>query len=417
MKRRLFIVGFGPGSSAFLTPYASSLIEAADHVLASDRIGESIGLRGMSISEISERLASLVEHDGFESVSGNPIVVLVSGDSGCYSLAKHLVSQWSEYYQVELVPGISAISYLSAQIKVAYDDAVLTSLHGRNQFIVPKVTYNHKVFALTGGANSVDRICKQLVDSGLGEVSITVGERLSYLDEKITSGRAKQLVDVPFDDLSVIYIENPDYALSHRALSDSDFVRADIPMTKEEVRWVSVNKLRVTPGDIVYDIGTGTGSVAIELARKADDGLVYAIDSNRQACDLTFKNLTALKAFNVAVVHGEAPEVLADLPLPDKAFIGGSSNKLDEIVGVLIAKNPQIRIVTNAVTLQSLAQAQQVFEKYQLMTEIVCLNVSRANKVGSYDIMVANNPVYIISGEALVRDDSDDSDITEGERR
>jgi precorrin-6Y C5,15-methyltransferase (decarboxylating) len=171
-------------------------------------------------------------------------------------------------------------------------------------------------------------------------------------------------------------------------------------MTKEEIRWLSIQKLGISPTDTVYDIGAGTGSVSVEMARKAFDGFVYAIETKEDACALIRQNITKHGAFNIEIVHGEAPTVLDSLPVPDKAFIGGSSGNMDGILEKLTNLNPEIKIVVNAITIQTLNQAIEGFTQYGLTdTDIICVNIAKSKKTGHYDMMMAQNPIFIISGK------------------
>jgi precorrin-6Y C5,15-methyltransferase (decarboxylating) len=325
--------------------------------------------------------------------------VLVSGDPGFYSAAKTIIRDFSGLYEIEVQPGVGSIQYFSSKIKIPYDDALLISLHGRNENIVPKAAYNKKVFALTGGENSVRNICRSLCRYGLGDASVSIGEKLSYPDEKIMSGKACDFTETDFDNLTVMYIENPFAADPGSPLRDRDFIRGDIPMTKEEVRWLSINKLSVRPRDIVFDIGAGTGSVSVEMARKAYDGFVYAIEVKEEACDLVRQNAAKHGAFNIEIVLGEAPDALEDLPLPDKAFIGGSLGNMDGIIAKLTGLNSDIEIVATAITLQTLNNVINGFVKHGIDdTDIVCVNVAKSKKAGGLDMMTAQNPVYIVSG-------------------
>ena len=240
---KLVIIGYGPGGEALLTDEAKTAISNAGRVL---------NTREMPLSDLLAKLGRPVR----ESTA-----VLVSGDSGFFSVTKTIIKEYSELYEIKVTPGVGSIQYLSAKIKKPYDDAVLVSLHGRDCNIVPKTTYNKKVFALTGGEGGVGEICRKLCRYGLGDVTISVGERLSYPDERLVTGKARELQDMDFDGLSVMYIENPSAADPHMPLNDADFIRADIPMTKEEIRWLSIQKLGVRPGDVVFDIGAGTGAV------------------------------------------------------------------------------------------------------------------------------------------------------------
>jgi len=326
--------------------------------------------------------------------------VLVSGDSGFFSAARSIVRDSTGTYEIEVLPGISAFQYLSAKLKIPYDDAVLVSLHGREINIVPKAAYNKKVFALTGGENDVREICRTLSRYGLGHVRVSVGERLSYPDERIVTKKADKLKDMEFDPLSVLYIENPGAVDPFIPLKDSDFVRKYVPMTKEEVRWLSINKLEIRPEDVVFDIGAGTGSVSVEMARKACGGFVYAIEAKENACALVRKNAVKHGAFNIEIVEGEAPSALKGLPIPDKAFIGGSAGNMDGILKDLVCRNPEIKIVANAITLQTLSQIHECFEKNGIAcTDTICVNIAKAKKVGRYDFMTAQNPVYIVAGK------------------
>ena len=413
---KLYLIGFGPGCEDMLTNRAVDALGSAQRVLSTERFanvkstanpgakenGKGDGkTQGLSLTELLKELENPVKGE---------TAVLVSGDPGFFSAAKIIIRDFSNMYDIEVIPGIGSISYFSARIKAPYGDASLISLHGRNENIVSKVSYNKKIFALTGGENSVRKILDDLCSHGLGNVSIVIGERLSYSDERILSGKACELQDNEFDELSVIYIENPLAADPHVPLRDGDFFRGDIPMTKEEIRWLAVNKLSIEPGDLVLDIGAGTGSVAVEMARKAYDGFVFAVEAKEEACGLIRKNAEKHGAFNIGILHGEAPDVLDSLSLPgkampekafpSKAFIGGSSGRMDGIISKLVSLNPDIHIIVTAITLQTLASVMECFERHGISDpDVICVNIAKAKKYGGSDIMAAQNPVYIISGK------------------
>lgn len=183
-------------------------------------------------------------------------------------------------------------------------------------------------------------------------------------------------------------------------IKDEEFIRGKVPMTKEEVRAASVCKLRLSEDSVVYDIGCGTGSVSVEIARLSKKIKVFALDSNPEAVELTKKNAQKFGLENIKVAQGEAPAVLENLPSPTHAFIGGSGGKLKEIISVLKNKNPRLRVVMNAVTLESAAAIEEIIKSYSLKEyEIVQFCITRAEKIGSHHLFKANNPVFIFSFE------------------
>ena len=245
-------------------------------------------------------------------------------------------------------------------------------------------------------------LCNQLVFYGMGDVQVSVGEKLSYPDERIQTGTAADFVGIETDPLCVIYVENPQAAgcIVTHGMSDELFLRDKVPMTKEEVRTASISKLHLTKDAIIYDVGAGTGSVSIEMALAVTDGHVYAVEKKDTAVELLHKNKQHFGADNLTIIEGLAPDALEELPVPTHAFIGGSSGNLDEIVGLLLKKNPGIRIVINAITLETVQEALDVMKKYPVRdTEIVSMSVARSKEIGSYHMMMGQNPVYIFSFE------------------
>ena len=378
---KLYLIGCGPGDESLFTERAKSLINRARKVLYT---------RETPLTEI----ISILKDKCIDEIA-----VLVSGDSGFYSISKTICDEFSDTYDIEQVPGISSIQYMSSKLKIPYDDAKLLSLHGREGSIVPKVTYNRKVFVLTGGSNGVHRVIDDLCNHGLDDVFIHIGEKLSYPQERIINGRAYELIDMQFDTMSVMYIENMSAVSPHAPLFDNDFIRADVPMTKEEIRSLAVQKLRISPNDVVYDIGAGTGSVSIELARKAFESFVYAIEKNDAACRLISENASVHCAHNLEIINGTAPDALHGLPIANKAFIGGSMGSMKSIIRHLFTTNPKITVVTTAITIQTLNDAIEGFHECGVSTpDVICVNIAKLKTLGNSDMMIAQNPIYIISG-------------------
>ena len=182
-------------------------------------------------------------------------------------------------------------------------------------------------------------------------------------------------------------------------MRDEWFIRGEIPMTKSEVRAVSVSKLELQTNSIVYDIGAGTGSVSVEAALKVPEGHVYAFEQKEEGCALIRANAKKAGLTNLTVVPGKAPESLAGYPAPDRVFLGGSSGNMEEILDLVTELNPAVQLVINVIALESLNQAMAWFQKKGWEPEVVCMQVSRAAKRGPYHMMQAQNPIYVLTAQ------------------
>lgn len=183
-------------------------------------------------------------------------------------------------------------------------------------------------------------------------------------------------------------------------MRDEWFIRGNIPMTKSEVRAVSLSKMELGRKDIVYDIGAGTGSVSVEAARLVPEGHVYAFEQKEEGCRLIRQNAEKFGAANITVISGTVPEtlVLAEhLKKPDCVFIGGTGGKLEEILDFLLKKYPGLRIVLNVIALETLAQASAYADRNGLDVEFVSIQVAAAEQMGRYHLMKGQNPVYVIT--------------------
>lgn len=185
-------------------------------------------------------------------------------------------------------------------------------------------------------------------------------------------------------------------------MKDECFIRGNIPMTKSEVRAVSLSKLELKKDSVVYDIGAGTGSVSVEAALAVPEGHVYAFEQKEEGCELIRQNKEKFGAANLTVVQGKAPESIQGFPAPDRVFLGGTGGNLEAILELVRQLNPDARIVINVAALETLAQITEYVKKHQLPAEIVSVQIARARLLGSYHLMQGLNPVYVITleGEA-----------------
>lgn len=181
-------------------------------------------------------------------------------------------------------------------------------------------------------------------------------------------------------------------------LRDDQFIRGAVPMTKEEVRHLSVCKLQLSADSVVYDIGCGTGSVAVEIACLSPDIRVYGIETKDEALDLIRQNKEKFGCDNLVPVHALAPDGLEQLPAPTHAFIGGTKGNLKPILDCLKSKNPAMRVVMTAVSMESIAEITGLLQQLPLHdVDVVQVGVSRAAPLGGYHLLQAQNPVFIVS--------------------
>ena len=394
-KKRVIMAGIGMGSDDTRTLGVLRAVREAGCVIGARRMVHSVDTTGKRVCEavLARDIADIIRK-GPERV----YTVLLSGDTGFYSGAKSLLRELGEETDNEVLPGIGSLTYFCARLKRPWEDVRAVSLHGRNCDFVREVRFNPVVFSLLGGDTGAKEALRRLAVAGLGHVRVHIGEDLGYPEEKITSGTAAELLEKDFGPLCVLLAENDgadDEPVTY-GLPDDAFDRDKVPMTKEEVRGICVSKLALSRGAIVYDVGSGSGSVSVECALVASRGKVYAIEQKEAAIELTRHNAEKFGLVNLEVVPGSAPEALIPLPPPTHVFIGGSSGNLRQIVDLLLEKNPEVRIVATAVTLETLSELTALAGEFTV-SDSVEIQVNRPRTVGRYHLFNAQNPVYIFT--------------------
>lgn len=408
------LAGIGMGSKDGQTQEVQHAIETADILLGAERMIErysaKIEKRPYYMTEQILPYLEQLQKNGI-TAQKDPlrVTVLFSGDTGFYSGCRKLYVALQEAVAagvlnagVQILPGISSVVSLSARVGESYEDAAILSMHGKKLNRLSATVESHeKVFLLTSGSEDIRKIGRLLAEAGLTDCEVTVGYQMSYPEENIrllTPGKCEEITE---EGLYTCLIRNPHWQperLSH-GRADTCFLRdAKTPMTKEEVREVSICKLHLTQNAVVYDIGSGTGSVAIEIAGVPGEVQVYAIERKPEAVELLRKNREQFHMDNIQIIEAPAPEGLEELPVPTHAFIGGSGGRLMDILRVLYRKNSHMRIVINAISMETIAEFKEVLDTFPVEEEeILQMQVSRVKKLGGYHLPQAENPVWICS--------------------
>lgn len=396
LKPQITLLGIGMGSRDTLTIEGEKALEKAELLIGARRIADSVKMPHHTViyEYDSEKILKCIE----ENSQYEHIVIALSGDVGFYSGAKKLLHNLGE--DTRVICGISSVVYFMAKAGLSWDDAKIVSAHGRNCNLVSLICHSKKVFSILGTKDGISSLAGRLVSYGMGDVLLYVGENLSYENEKIFVKPAKELVSYEGDTLCVVcaYNENASELMSTHGIKDECFIRGKAPMTKEEVRTVSLMKLGLSEDSVCYDVGAGTGSVAVEMALRAHQGKVYAIEKKEDALALILENKKKFAADNLEIVGGCAPEAMEELPVPTHAFIGGSSGNLKDIIRLLLNKNPEVKIVINCITLETVGEAMEAVREFDFQErDIVQMSVSRSKEVGRYHMMMGENPIYIFT--------------------
>lgn len=405
VQRKITCIGIGMGNYGTLTYEAANAIRQADILFGAKRILESTLTMWDDLKMGCHKPAAVAEYSGEKIkayVNLHPeyrnIVVLMSGDVGFYSGARGIKDEFAED-DVTFLCGISSVVYFASKIATSWQDAKLVSAHGKHIAVLNLVKRYPKLIMLVSGSEDVERICSELSTAGLHQVKVTVGSNLSYPQESILSGTPDTFLTCGTRGLHIIMVENPEAChVITPGIPDEEFVRGKVPMTKEEIRILSIAKLRLKEDAVVYDVGAGTGSVSIEAARLCTMGTVYAIEKNPEGISLIRENGKRMGLSNLITVEGTAPEAMDGLPSPTHAFIGGSSGNMKQIIGSLLEKNSKIRIVINTIALESIAEVVRVLDELGIKdADIVQASLSKSKVLGRYHMMNGMNPVYIIS--------------------
>lgn len=402
-EKTTYIIGIGPGDKGYLYPLAASVIEKADLIIGGERILSAFAQGDKDTFCVRNNLCDVVAC--IEENAGKiNIAILASGDTGLYSIRAYLQKKLPDI-DFQVLPGISSLQYFMAKTDLNWNQLKIVSLHGKDDLPLKNIVARHRYTAVFAGKeNNPQRIARLLHGLHFTDIRLIVGEYLSYSEERIVRGTPGEIAEMSFSDLSIVVVENPDPAkrpwpYQSMGLPDEAFVRGDAPMTKSEIRAVIHSKLRLSEGDKVLEIGAGTGSCTVEMALTAYEGHVWALEKDVAALALCRQNIDRFALDNITLIPENAPAGIPAAMAFDAVFIGGSGGRMMEIIAAVAGRSK--RIVSTAVTVESVCETLDALAAYGYETEIVQLSVARSKKAGTKHLMQSLNPITVITGVRL----------------
>ena len=370
------------------------------------------GRRLLLDSGVEEERALALQGDLWEALdriekTDGSVVVLASGDPGFFGIVRVLAERFVPE-NLLVLPAPSAVSEAFARAGIPWDDALVVSAHGRDPRRAVNVCRAHpKVAVLTSPAFGPAELAGAL--EGLGR-SFVVAERLGEPDERVYEGDAAQVARMSWGDPNTVVVYDAALAVREKgwilgrsesrgrwALPEGEFEHRSGMITKPEVRALVLARLGPGPGDLVWDVGAGSGSVAVECARFG--AAAIAVEREWGSCDRIRENASRHDAY-VQVVQGEAPEALHDLPEPDAVFVGGTGEGFEEILKIAATRASRCVVLT-LITLERVVPASEILEGCGLSVETTFLQASRMKGVGPMHRLAAETPVFVVAGRLV----------------
>lgn len=399
--KSIHVIGAGMAGQEGFTPRAQELIRHSELLFGAERqlalfpdyAGEKLIIDDQNLARMVERLR---DFDG-------RAVVLASGDPLFFGLGRYLLRNLPDEL-IEFLPNVTSVQYAFAKIREPWDDSIFVSVRGRSlDEVVDRIVANDKAAVLTDEFNTPGMIGRELISRRRSGYKVYLCENLGGAEEKIRVTDVRGLLELEAAPLNVLilikeYEEDAQRYVPTLGIPDDDFVTIRKLITKEEVRVITLAKLKLRHDMCFWDIGAGSGSICVEADHLLPNGRIFAVERNPEYRQFIKDNLQRFNTRNVVLVEGDAPDCLDDLPDPERIFIGGSGGRLWDI---LDAADQRLasggRIVLNAMTLDTLTAANEYFGNAGYQVEVVTVNIARTRPHSDYKMFEAYDPVYILT--------------------
>jgi len=401
------VIGVGPDGLAGLTARSRELLLAAQVVFGSESVLRLLPELTAQRVRIGSDLPAVVEE--LRSILGKKRIALVaSGDPLFYGTARYLCEKvGGEHFEV--MPHVSSMQLAFARLKESWEDAYLTDLSARSlDDAVDKIRIAETVGLFTSERYHPGRVAAELLGRGIDYFTAYVCENLGGKDERITRGDLADIRDMKFDPLNILILrrkpnrpDRPRMATFRRFGNPDEVFAQTRPktglITQAEVRAVALSQLDLHSGNVFWDVGAGSGSVAIEAAGLVAPGPAYAIEQDPADYHLIVANAETFGVTNVKPVSGTAPEVFESLPAPDAIFIGGNGGEVARLLEACFAVlRPGGRLVTNVGTLEMLTATYAVMKRLGNGVEVLLINLSRGVEQLESLRFEAVNPTFLL---------------------
>jgi precorrin-6Y C5,15-methyltransferase (decarboxylating) len=408
-ESKTYIIGVGSDGLAGLTARARELLQSADLIVGSDNalnlLTEARAERCRLGPDLQEAVRTLEGNFGRKRM-----VIVASGDPLFYGVARYLCDRLGKD-RFEVLPHVSSMQLAFARVKESWEEAYLTNLaHHPLEDVLDRIRTAEIVGLFTSDEHDPPTIARQLLARGIDYFSAYVCENIGAPDERVTQGELADIQQMEFSPLNVMILKRkpgrPDQQgtpTRFRSFGNPDDVFAQSRpksglITQAEVRAIALAQLAIGPGSVVWDIGAGSGSVAIEAANLVRPGKVFAIEQDAADYHLILANAETFGVKNLSAVHGTAPAVFAGLPSPDAIFVGGTGHEVARLMELAYkALRSSGRLVVNLATLESLSATYGVLKNLAGTVEVLLVNVARGTEQLETLRFEAVNPTFLLS--------------------
>jgi precorrin-6B C5,15-methyltransferase / cobalt-precorrin-6B C5,C15-methyltransferase len=407
LASKIQIIGIGDDGLEGLTAAARQFVERAELLIGTRQSLDAAASQARKV-EIGNDLDAVVRQ--IEAAGGQRVVVLTSGDPLFYGTARYLCDRLGKE-RFEVTPHVSSMQLAFARVKESWDDAYLTNLASQPlELVVEKTRTAAKVGLFTTEQSPPDAVAKALLERKIDYFTAYVCENLGSPDERVTQDELAEIARQQFSPLNVmILVRKPDVPDRPRSMvgrrlfgNPDELFQQSKPkrglLTPAEVRAIALALLDIGPTSTVWDVGAGSGSVAIEAAQIAGGGQVFAIEMDPEDYALIASNAERFGVRNLTPILGKAPEAWAGLAAPDAVFVGGTGRQVRRIVELAFEQlRPQGRLVANVGSVENVVAVREALSAQGADAQVLMINLARGNDQLERLHLEAMHPTFLIS--------------------